>query len=376
MRVTERQLNRATLRRQLLLERSPLGAAEAVRRIGAIQAQEPASPYLALWSRLADFDPGDLDEALAGRRVVRASLMRMTLHLVHAEDYPSFHEAMVASLRASRLFDRRFTGTGVPIAEVDRVLPEVLDFTAVPRTGEEVAELLRPGFGEHAKWVWWALRTFAPLHRSPTGGAWSFGPSVAFVAAGTRPVVAGEPAAVGSLVRRYLEAFGPATVADVARFTLLRRPVITQALRELDQQLRQLDGPTHVPLYDVAGAQLPDPDIPAPPRLLPMWDSVLLAHAGSRILPGEHRAHVIRRNGDVLPTVLLDGQVAGVWRPAEGGIEVTAFRRLDGDTWTALAAEARSLVGFLAGRDPGVYRRSWHWWEKGIPAAQVRLLPG
>ena len=101
MSLTARQLNRATLDRQLLLRREPVEVAEAVRRVVALQAQAAASPYLALWNRLADFDPAALDAAFADRAVVKATLMRITLHVVQAADYPDFYAAMLPMLRAS-----------------------------------------------------------------------------------------------------------------------------------------------------------------------------------------------------------------------------------------------------------------------------------
>jgi DNA glycosylase AlkZ-like len=107
-----------------------------------------------------------------------------------------------------------------------------------------------------------------------------------------------------------------------------------------------------------------------------MWDSVLLAYSDrSRVIPPEFRRLVTRNNGDVLPTLLVDGYVAGVWRPVEGGIEATAFHRLSDEAWTGLGAEAAALVAFLADREPIVYRRYAHWWAK-LPSAEVRLLPG
>jgi hypothetical protein len=109
--------------------------------------------------------------------------------------------------------------------------------------------------------------------------------------------------------------------------------------------------------------------------LLPMWDSVLLAYADrSRVIPPAYRPLVIRRNGDVLPTLLVDGYVAGVWRPVDGRIEVTAFHRLDDETWDVLAVEAAALVTLLDERDPVVYRRYARWWRE-LPSEQVRLLP-
>ena len=134
-------------------------------------------------------------------------------------------------------------------------------------------------------------------------------------------------------------------------------------------------------LYDVPGALLPDGDTPAPPRLMAMWDSVLLAYADrGRLIPPAYRRIVTRTNGDVLPTLLVDGYVAGVWRAVRDGIEATAFHALDGFAWEGLAAEARALVPLLADREPEVYGRYHHWWAKlagaELPGAETRLLPG
>jgi Winged helix DNA-binding domain len=375
--LTARQLNRATLERQMLLHRESMDVADAVRRIVAVQAQEAASPYLALWNRLAGFDPADLHAAFTEHTVVKASLMRITLHAVHAEDWPAFHNAMLASLRASRLHDSRYTSAGLSIADADAFLPQLARFAARPRTAAEVEELVQARLGEGRRRMWWALRTFAPLHHAPTGGPWSFSAPSSFVSARTRLGPESADESVQWLLLRYLQAFGPASVQDFAQFTMLRRPVVLRALRALAGQVEELDGPAGAPLLDVPGAPLPAAETAAPPRLLSMWDSVLLAYSDrSRVVPPDYRPLIIRRNGDVLPTLLVDGYVAGVWRPAEGGIEATAFHRLDDEAWQGLAAEASALMAFLADRDPAVYRRYAHWWAKEMPGAEVRLLPG
>jgi Winged helix DNA-binding domain len=375
MDLTARRLNRATLGRQLLLGREPLEVVEAVRRVVALQAQEAASPYLALWNRLDGFDPADLDAAFAAHAVVKATLLRITLHAVHAEDYPAFHAAMLPSLRASRLHDRRYTSSGLSTADADQFAPKLLEFTARPRTRLEVEELVAARLDDPDRRMWWALRTFAPLWHAPTGGPWSFGPRSSYLTAKAKRPPEDWEASVQRLVRRYLEGFGPASVQDVAQFSLLRRPVVRAALDGLADEVEQLEGPGGATLFDLPGAPLPAEDTPAPPRLLPMWDSVLLAYADrSRVIPPDYRRLVTRTNGDVLPTLLVDGYVAGVWRPVEGGIEATAFHRLPKAAWTGLAAEAGALSAFLADRDPAVYRRYAHWWAK-LPSAQVRVLP-
>jgi hypothetical protein len=377
MKLTARQLNRATLDRQLLLRREPLNVVEAVRHVVALQAQESASPYLALWNRVAAFDPAALDVAFADYAIVKATLMRTTLHVVSAEDYPTFHTALLRALRASRLRDRRFTSTGLSVADADALVSQLVEFAARPRVKAELEALLAELLGGTPKpGVWWALRTFAPLVHAPTGGPWSFGARPAYVAARTQPRTVDHDQSFSRLVRRYLEAFGPASTADVARFTQVARVTARTALRGLSDELERLEGPDGTELFDVRDAPRPDEDVPSPPRLMAMWDSILLAYADrSRVSPPEYRKLVVRSNGDVLPTLLVDGYVAGVWRPVEGGIEATAFHRLPDEAWCGLAAEARGLVGLLADRERAVYRRYARWWTKLPPRGEVRVLP-
>ncbi|MGW4743898.1 winged helix DNA-binding domain-containing protein [Streptomyces sp. NPDC004290] len=378
--ITARALNRTTLQRQLLLEREPVGVAEAVRRVVGLQAQHPGSPYVALWNRVAGFDPGDLDEALSGFELVRSTLMRLTLHLVHAGDYRAFREAMEPTLRGSRLHDPRFTRAGFTAAEADALLPGLLAYAETARTGAELREHLVEGRGGPVEAVVWRMvRQYAPLWHAPTGPPWSFGTAQSFVTAAERPVLRDPEASAAGLavlLRRYLEGFGPASVADMAQFTTAPRGLVRAAVKSLEEGgVERLEGPDGAVLYDVAGALRADEGLAAPPRLLAMWDSVLLAYADrSRVLPPEYRRHVIRVNGDTLPALLVDGYVAGVWRPVGGGIEVSAFRPLTAADWAAVGAEAASLGRLLADRDPHVYRRYDHWWVKGVPAAESRVL--
>ncbi|MFL5649616.1 MAG: winged helix DNA-binding domain-containing protein [Chloroflexota bacterium] len=375
MRLTARQLNRATLARQLLLRRGRLDVVEAVRRIVAIQAQEPPSPYIALWNRLDPFDPRDLDAAFAAQDVVKTQLMRITLHAVAAVDYPAFHAAMQPTLRAARLHDRRFTAEGVSIEEADALVPEALAYAGSPRTNTDVERWLEGRFGAPKPRVWWALRQYGPFVHGVTGGPWAFGPRPAYVAARDQARSADTAESVRWLVRRYLEGFGPATMADIAQFGTIYRPPVQRALTELREELVEFEGPDDATLYDVPGGVIPTDDTAAAPRLLPMWDSALLAYKDrSRIVPPAYRTVVMRSNGDVLPTLLVDGFVAGVWRPVEDGIEATAFRQLSEGEWTGIDDEARSLLTFLDGRDRRVYQgRFAHWWD-GLPTAEVRVV--
>jgi hypothetical protein len=375
MPISDRQLNRATLARQLLLERARLPVVEVVRQVVALQAQEPASPYIALWNRVDGFDAADLDRAFREHALVKATLMRVTLHAVDAADYPTFHDAMQTTLQAARYNDRRFRRAGVSKAALDALLPEVLAFAASPRSNAEAEAWFDERLGELPKpSVWWALRQAGPLVHAPTGPPWTFGSRPLYLAARDQRRAGDPPASLRRLVRRYLEGFGPATAQDIAQFGMLNRPLVRAAIAELGDALVRLPNSGREPLLDVPDAPLPDPDVPAPPRLLGMWDSALLAYSDrGRLIPEAYRRIAIRSNGDVLPTLLVDGYVAGVWRPTGEGIEATAFRHLDDDAWAGLDAEARSLRAFLADREPTAYRRYSRWWT-GLPAEEVRLL--
>ena len=368
--LSARALNRATLARQLLLRREPLDVPAGLRAITAIQAQSAPSPYIALWNRLADFDPADLDAAFTGHSVVKATLMRITLHAVHAQDYPLLHRAMQPTLRSARLGDRRFTSEGLTSQMADDVVPHLGEFLAEPRSGEQVAADL-----DHPR-LWWALRHYAPVVHAPTGPPWSFGARPTFLTSPHPSSSADPDVAAQHLVRRYLESFGPARVQDVAQFALIQVRRVRRVVAALGDGLHRFEGPGGVELLDVPGVALPDEDTPAPPRLLPMWDSTLLAYADrSRIIPPDYRAHVIRRNGDTLPTLLVDGQVAGVWRTLDGAVEVTAFHRLTAADWAGIEQEAVALANFVAARDPVVYGRYRNWWAK-LPTGQVRTFGG
>ncbi|MFJ8692112.1 winged helix DNA-binding domain-containing protein [Streptomyces roseolilacinus] len=380
MKITARELNRATLDRQLLLARESSTVLEGMRRVVALQAQHPASPYLALWNRLTGFVAAELDAAFTGRSVVKATLMRITLHAVHAEDYPVFRAAMQPTLYGSRL-GQRFAAAGLTPADAEELVPELLAFAGRPRSAAEMRAWVEERLGAEKKdAAWWGLKAYAPLHHAPTDAPWSFGVRPSFVAAGTGPVLGGrvvEPEVLRTLVLRYLAGFGPASVADVAQFAMVRRAPVRAVLQALDDTgaVERFHGSDGVALFDLPGAPRPPADTPAPPRLMAMWDSVLLAYADrSRVIPPAYRPLVIRSNGDVLPTVLVDGHVAGVWRSTDAGVEVTAFHPFPPAVWDGLAAEAGSLTAFLADRETAVYSRYHHWWAK-LPEAEVRMLP-
>jgi hypothetical protein len=329
-----------------------------------------------MWNRIAPFDPGEMDRAFAEYEIVKASLMRITLHAVHADDYTRFHQSVLYALRASRLNDRRFAETGMTVAEADALIPALIEFGREPRTKAEIEELIGDLLGgEVHPRLWWALRTYAPMTHAPFDGAWAFGRKQMFRTAPTLPERVDRVESTRALLTRYLRGFGPASRHDFGRFTMMAQVMVKEALEGM-RDLVRYEGPGGVELFDVPDGHVPDEDIPIPPRLMAMWDSVLLAYDDrSRVLPDEYRKIVIRSNGDVLPTILVDGRVAGVWRHIEGAIEATAFETLSAGDWEGLAVEAAGLLDLLADRDDAVYRRYARWWNR-LPTGEVRRLPG
>jgi hypothetical protein len=244
MRLTARRLNRATLQRQLLLKRSRLGVVDAVRAVAALQAQSPAGPYIGLWNRIASFDAADLDLAYARHQVVKASLMRMTVHAVTAADYPAFHVAMVEDLRRGRLGDPRFTIGGVSVKKADALMPHVIAFASEVRTKAELEAMIAEHAGADAgKPMWWAYQYLTPIVHAPTGGPWSFGDRRFYLAARMEPFEGDRAAALAVLIRRYLQAFGPAAPTDIGMFTMLPQAPVKSGLALLEDELVIHEGP-------------------------------------------------------------------------------------------------------------------------------------
>lgn len=396
--LTASQLNRSTLQRQLLLERAALDPSEAIHRIAAVQAQAPASPYIGLHARLTAFDPADLDEAISSGALTKATLMRITLHLVSSADHLTFNHAMQPTLRSARLQDARVTRFGLTPEQIDGLIPTALSALSHPLSNAAIVPTLsatdqvRSLAGadadptEVARWAWWAIRHVAPVRHHPTGGPWSFADRPSFAVSGT-PALRGDTpesrtaadSALAGLIRRYLAGFGPASVADIAQFALVQRRRIRPVLESMRPELREYAAPCGPPVLDLDGLEPSPAEVPAPVRLLPMWDSTMLAYQDrSRILPEAVRRVVIRANGDTLPTVLVDGHVAGVWRGLDVGdrarIEVTLFQDQPRGVWEDIAGEAHRLADLLSARDREPYRRYHRWWAQLPAAATTHLL--
>jgi hypothetical protein len=311
--LTLRELNRATLARQLLLRRHRLPLARAVERVAALQAQWPPSPYVGLWTRIERFEREALVRALVRRQLVKATLMRGTLHIVASEDYLLF----AAALRRSRLEElgKRFPDVDL-VAAADRALAGV---GSAPSAREELVGLAQAGPDVHEWTILHAIKARGNLVHVPPSGHWRHFREGPYVPA--REWLGREPenadAGLRHLLRRYLGAFGPATRADLASWTGLPASLLEPGLAALEPELRRFRDEKGRLLVDFGRAPRPPGATPAPVRFLPKWDSTLLAYVPGereRVLPEHVRKTVIRANGDVLATFLADGVVAGVWR--------------------------------------------------------------
>jgi hypothetical protein len=347
--LSRRQLNRALLERQLLLERRPLTAVKAVERLGGLQAQWTPSPYLSLWARLEGFEREELTRALEQRRLVKALLQRGTLHLVTPGDYwaistarrelgdalwpPAYH-ALVPRAR---------------LAELAQLVLSELDSGS--RTFKEIRALLEP----HAQgglatptFLWRRVQGHAGFVHVPPSGIWGYGGQGVYAAAGR---LKGEPPdpeqAFEHLVRRYLGAYGPATKQDIGQWSGI--PRLTPIAASLERlPLRTFADERGRTLYDLPRALLPDPETPAPPRLVPRFDNLVLSHADrSRVLGDLPPSRIVTNNGLVHATILVDGFVAGTWQLEHGCVRLEPFGRLARNVKQALQEEAGRLEAFV-----------------------------
>lgn len=316
--LSPRALGRATLARQLLLARADMPALAAIEHLVGMQAQIPHDPYLALWSRLADFDPAELSALLLQREVVRIVVMRGTIHLVSAADCVVLRPLMQPVLDAEL---RRHRDHGPPLARIGRAeLGEVLAHVRAvverkPHTGAQLRAAIHERFPQHdAAALAYACRNLLAFVQVPPRGVWGETMQVASTTAESwlgRPLAA-DPS-IDDVVLRYIAAFGPATVADVASWSRLTgmRAVVDR----LAPRLRTFRDERGRELHDLPEAPRPEPDTPAPVRFLPEYDNVLLSHADrERFVSQEHRGSLVATKRPIKGTMLVDGAVRATWR--------------------------------------------------------------
>jgi hypothetical protein len=331
--LTQRELNRALLARQRLLERSPAPLPRVLERIGGIQAQYAPSMYVGLWSRVRDLAKGAVTRGLERRSLVQATLMRSTIHLVSREDYWPLTLAVGDARRRS--WARSVKGDEAALRRAaEQLRPALADG---PLRHAEMQQLIGK---EEARWVGF----FLELVRVPPSGTWErrradlYGLAEDWVGPPDSTPEAGREL----LVRRYLTGFGPASRADIASFTGL-------APKEIDAALARLALRRFGDLVDLPRLPLPDPETPAPVRLIPHWDATLLVHARrTQILREDDRARIFSvKTPHSFATFLVDGQAAGTWREEAGRVVLDPWRKLDPADRRALTEEGERLAAIF-----------------------------
>ncbi len=339
--LTERALNRALLARQMLLERASLSVPEALSRLAGIQNQYAPNAYVRLWSCLAAFDREDLTRAYEDATVVQGTLMRGTIHAVARDDYRLFLGAVA---RTQREWAGRATRAPANLQRSGTLTRVRAALAGGPMKRPGLIALLRD---EHQA-IRYSIDTDLAILRVPPSGTWERRRAdlCALADAVIGPGDVPETVALPALIRRYLAAFGPASVADVASYVGMKATPIKTLVPTLD--LRHFRGEDGSDLLDVEDGLLPDADTPAPVRFLPTWDAILLVHARrTQVLPEAYRPLVFHtKMPPSYPTFLVNGQVAGTWRHEDGEIRLSSFRRLRPAERAALEDEAHRLARF------------------------------
>jgi hypothetical protein len=337
--LTERELNRALLARQLLLERAKKPLPRALERIGGIQAQYAPSMYIGLWSRLESFERDQLTRALGRKTVVQGTLMRTTIHLVSKRDYWPFVVG-IRRRRREHWVKAHKTDRKKIQAAVRKAKPH---FSNGPLTQSELDGILEADAATRN-----GVGLFLDLVRVPPSGTWERRRADIYALAEdwVGPEQASEQEGIEVLIRRYLSGFGPARPDDIASWAGVSKTDVTGVLEGIE--LRRFQDEQGKELVDLPRLPLPAEDTPAPVRFLPVWDATLLVHARrTQILPERYRSRVFNvRTPHSVNAFLVDGQVAGTWRYEKGRVQITLFGRLSKAVRAELNEEAERLAAF------------------------------
>lgn len=356
--LARRAINRATLARQLLLERAELPVPAAVENLVGLQAQTTQSWYVGLWSRLTGLDPVAVGALLECRELVRLPVMRSTIHLLTAADALALRPVTQQPIERSTMgvFGRRLAG--VDRAALVAAATEFVE--AEPRIASELGRLLAERFpGHDPEALAQGARAWLPMVQVPPRGVW--GRSGRSLQAPLETWLGRPQSALplDRLVLRYLAAFGPATVRDVQLWCGLTK--LAEVLDQLRPGLRVFTDPDGAELFDLPDAPRPDPDTPAPVRFLYDFDNLLLSHADRRRVfgdPGDtdYPAHGYTIGSNLQPSsVLVDGMIAATWKAGrergKATLAVRGFRAFTSAERAGIETEGAALLAFLHPRD-------------------------
>lgn len=345
-----RQLNRTLLARQMLLERCDITPLVAMERLAGMQSQIPNPPYIGLWTRLVKFQKAELTALLISREVVRAPWIRSTLHLVSAPDHQLFQSVIQPALARGL---RSFFGARARDLDIPRLVEIAIPFleAETPAIGALRDELQRH-FPQHDKQAMaYAVRSYLPLLQVPPSGTWGVGTRATYTTAANwlgEP----KPSNLAALFRRYLAAFGPASIMDFQTWCGMTR--LKAALAPVLKTLVSYKGEDGAQLFDLPDLPLLPEDAPAPIRFLPEYDNILIAHKSrARILPEQHRKKVLVSAGRILGSVLIDGFVGAIWKARRDKdaavMTITLFETVEAETRDAIEAEGMRLLRIIDG---------------------------
>jgi hypothetical protein len=349
--LTLRQINRATLARQMLLAREKATPAKAIERLVGMQAQWPKPPFLGLWSRVQGFEREQLTALLHKRSVVRATFMRATIHLVTAKDFLALRPAIQPVLDSAMQAILKERLEGIDLAALTKQVRKMLD--REPMTFAAIREeFLRADPKADERAMGYAVRMLLPLVQVPVEGqAWAF-PSQACFAAAEQwlgKAVPTKAAPCDALLLRYLEGYGPASADDMRAWSGLPRTAVKEAVDRLRERVVVFrDGKKEI--FDLPDAPRPDGDVPAPVRLIPEYDNVITTRADERFVAKGDRPRVFLSALRIAATVLVDGFAAGTWKMDAtkklATVTIEPFKPLAARVKKEVEAEAEAVLQF------------------------------
>lgn len=347
--LSRRDLNRALLARQLLLERQSLPVMDAVTQLVALQSQIPNPPYIGLWTRLTDFQRDNLTRLMDERQIIRAAFLRSTLHLVTRDDHQRFQAVLQPALEKGY---RSFHARKAKGLDIDNLVEHARPFLEDDSRsmGDLRGHLLEIEPDIDGDALAYAIRTYLPLVQVPPSGQWGTGSKATYTTAESW-FGAAQPADLRALFERYLAAFGPASVMDFQTWTGITKLKDTVEAWRDDFVLYEDENGKE--LFDLPDALRPAPDTPAPVRFIPEYDNLLVAHADrTRVIADDDRGYVFLSAARVLGTVLVDGFVAATWKVAvrkkRATLDVSLFRDVSPDDRAQIEREAEALVRWIA----------------------------
>ena len=351
--LTLRQINRATLARQMLLAREKATPVKAIERLVGMQAQWPKPPFLGLWTRAEGFKRDDLTALLHKRTVVRATFMRATIHVVTAKDFLGLRPAIQPVLESAMQVILKERLEGIDLGALTKQVRKMLD--REPLTFAAIREeFLRADPKADERAMGYAVRMLLPLVQVPVEGqAWAFPSQACFASAEQwlgKPIPS-KAAPADALLLRYLEGYGPASADDMRAWSGLGRTEVKEAVERLRPKLvvfRDVNGKRE--LFDVKDAPRPDGDMPAPVRLIPEYDNVITTRADERFVAKGDRPRVFLSALRIAATVLVDGFVAGVWKveatKKAATLTIEPFKPFAAKVKKEVEAEAEALLKF------------------------------